>query len=173
MRFFVVLFLSTMLISCGATVAVDYDTEVDFSQYRTFDFYPDIDSGLSALDNDRIVRITDSLMVDRGFTRSENPDLLINFYAKESIHESGNRMDIGIGRSTRNTGIMIATDIPIGGRVINQRLTIDFVDTQKDALVWQAEADGEMKERSGPKQKESYYLSLIQKVLKKYPPKSK
>lgn len=170
MRFLFTLLLSVFLVSCGATVAVDYDKETDFSQFNSFDFYPDIDSGLSELDNARIIRITDSLMQERGFTRSENPRLLINFYAEEHISNSRSTIGVGVGQSTGNMSVGVSGGIPIGSRTINQMLTVDFVDAERDLLIWTAEINGELKERFTPEQKEGYYLFVIKKMLAKYPP---
>ncbi len=170
MRLLYILLVATFLVSCGATVAVDYDKETDFTQYNSFDFYPDIDSGLSELDNARIIRITDSLMQERGFIRSENPRLLINFYAEEHISNSRSTIGVGVGQSTGNMSVGVSGGIPIGGRSINQLLTVDFVDAEKDRLIWKAEVKGELKERFTPEQKEGYYLFVIKKMLAKYPP---
>lgn len=165
------LVLSLFLVSCGATVSVDYDTQADFSQYKSYNFYPTLDSGLNKLDDDRIVQITDSLMQQRGFIKSETPQLYVNFYAHEIISNSRSTLGVGVGGGGGNVGVGVSGGIPIGGRVIDQELTIDFIDASKDQLVWQAVAAGEIKERATPEQREAYYLSIIQKILKKYPPK--
>ncbi len=173
MKLLSILAVTLLLISCGATVAVDYDQKVDFSTYYLYNFYPTIDSGLSELDDSRIMHFTDSLLQDRGFQKSETPQLLINFYASERVSASRNTIGIGIGSGGGNVGVGVSGGIPIGGRVVNQQLTIDFIDVQKDDLVWQAVAEGEKKERATPQQKEAYYLSVIQKILNKYPPVKK
>lgn len=171
MKFFSILILSIFLVSCGATVAVDYDNQVDFSKYNSYNYFPTIDSGLNQLDDNRIIQITDSLLQQRGFVKSETPQLYINFYARETISSSRNTIGIGVGGSGSNVGVGVSGGIPIGGNVLNQQLTMDFIDTEKDDLVWQAVAEGEMKERSTPQQKEAYYMSVLQKILAKYPPK--
>lgn len=171
MKFFSILILSIFLVSCGATVAVDYDNQVDFSKYNSYNYFPTIDSGLNQLDDNRIIQITDSLLQQRGFVKSETPQLYINFYARETISSSRNTIGIGVGGSGSNVGVGVSGGIPIGGNVLNQQLTMDFIDTEKDDLVWQAVAEGEMKERSTPQQKEAYYMSVLQKILTKYPPK--
>lgn len=170
MRYIFIFLVSVSLMSCGATVAVDYDKETDFSQFHSFDFYPDIDSGLSALDNARIMRITDSLMQERGFTRSENPRLLINFYAEEHISNSRSTIGVGVGQSTGNMSVGVSGGIPIGSRTINQLLTVDFVDAKKDRLIWTAKISGELKEDLTFKERNGYYLFVIKKMLAKYPP---
>jgi|SRR5690554_4268396 len=170
MKLLSVLIISIVLVSCGATVAVDYDRQTDFSKYNSYNYFPDIDSGLNELDNNRIMQITDSLLQERGFVKIETPQILINFYARESVSNSRNTIGIGIGGGGGNMGVGVSGGIPIGGRVVNQQLTMDFIDSEKDELVWQAIAEGEMKERATPQQKEAYYISVVQKILAKYPP---
>lgn len=171
MKSFLVLFALILLISCGTTVGIDYDKQTDFSQYTSYNFYPGIESGLNELDDKRIKQATDSLLQARGFVKSETPQLYINFYASETISNSRNTIGIGIGGGGRNVGVGISGGIPIGGRVINQQLTVDFIDASKDDLVWQAVADGELKEKATPEQKEAYYAKVLLKILNKYPPR--
>lgn len=169
-RLIVTIFVLT-LVSCGTTVGIDYDKGTDFSQYTTYNFFPDIQSGLSELDDKRIMRATDSIMQVRGFEKSDTPHLYINFFASEVLTNSRNTIGIGIGGGGRNVGGGISGGIPIGGKLINQQLTVDFIDVANDDLVWQAVADGDYKEKASPRQKEAYYASVLAKILKKYPPK--
>lgn len=163
--------LSLLLTACGATVALDYDTTTDFSIYKTYNFYPSIESGLSELDENRITQITDSLLQQKGFEKTETPQLLINFFASEYISDSGSSIGIGIGGGGRNVGVGVGGDIPIGSKIVNQHFTMDFVDAAKDDLVWQAVVDDDYKVNSTPAMKETYYTALLQKILAKYPPK--
>lgn len=164
------LILSFLLSSCGAYVVVDYDKEKDFSVFQTYDFYPDIESGLSKLDDNRIIKITDSLLQQRGFSRSQSSDFLINFYAEEFMENTRNTIGVGIGQSSRNSHVHISGGIPIGSRVINQYLTVDFVDAKKDQLIWKAESGADYKEHITPEQKEKFFISVLSKILKKFPP---
>lgn len=173
MKLLSLLILTIFLVSCGATVAVDYDKQVDFSKYTTYDYFPNLDSGLNELDDKRIIQITDSLLQQRGFLKSEAPQIYINFYVRESISSSRNTIGIGIGSGGGNVGVGVSGGIPIGGKILNQQLTMDFIDVENDDLVWQAIAEGELKERATPQQKEDYYVSVIQRILAKYPPKNK
>tara|TARA_R100000935_G_scaffold18503_1_gene35808 strand:- start:34924 stop:35442 length:519 start_codon:yes stop_codon:yes gene_type:complete len=171
MKYILLLLVSSLLVACGTTVGVDYDKKTDFSQYTTYNFYPSIDSGLNDLDDKRIQQATDSLLQERGFIKSETPQLYVNFFARESISNSRNTLGIGIGGGGGTVGVGVSGGIPIGGRVVNQQFTMDFIDVAKDDLVWQAVADGEYKEKASPAQKEAHYWSVIAKILKKYPPK--
>jgi hypothetical protein len=119
------------------------------------------------------MQATDSLLQSRGFIKSENPQIRINFFAKENISNSRNTIGIGLGGGGGNIGVGVSGGIPIGGKVVNQELTIDFIDASKDDLIWQAVIDGEYKEKASPEQKEAHYYSVLQKALSKYPPKKK
>jgi len=171
MRLFFFILCSVILISCGPTVGIDYDTEKDFSKYSTYNFYPTLQSGLSELDENRIIKITDSLLQEKGLIKSDNPQLLINFYSKEYVSRSRNTIGIGVGGGGRNTSMGVSTGIPVGGNEINQQLTVDFIDAINDALVWQAKTEGSFKEKATPEQRESYYLKTLNKIFNKYPPR--
>lgn len=169
----VLAFLTVLLVlsSCGVSVGVDYDEATDFSSYTSYNYYPSIDSGMSPLDDKRIIRITDSLLQERGMVKSETPQLYINFYAQESISTSNNTIGFGIGGGGRNGGVSVGGGLPVGGKSINNQLTLDFIDVNKDDLVWQGVANGAYKERQSPQKRDAYFFGAIQKILKKYPPK--
>jgi len=162
-----------LLLSCGAYVGVDYDEGTDFSLYTTYNFYPDRETGLNQLDERRIMRITDSLLQQKGFTKSDTPQLYVNFFAEESVSNSQSTIGIGIGGGGRNAGGGVSGGIPIGSAQINQLLTFDLVDVVEDELVWQAKAEGNLKKSATPDRKVAYYQEVLSKILKKYPPKKK
>ncbi|MBX2827309.1 MAG: DUF4136 domain-containing protein [Flavobacteriaceae bacterium] len=172
MKLFAALVLGVLLTSCGATVAVDYEKQTDWSPYSNYQFYPNIDSGLSELDNKRIKKAIDSAFVMTKYERGENPSFLINFYAQEALSNSRNTIGLGMGGGGGNVGVGGSVGIPIGGPTIEQQITIDFIDAQKDQLIWQAIVDCRLKEKATPEQKDAHYLKVIQKALKKFPPKN-
>ncbi|VAW15992.1 putative lipoprotein, partial [hydrothermal vent metagenome] len=78
-----VLFLS----SCTSVrVLSDYDKEADFGSYKSYAFYKTgIDKAqISDLDKKRILRAIETEMGVRGFVKSENPDVLVSIFTKES-----------------------------------------------------------------------------------------
>jgi len=159
------------LIACGATVAVDYDVAKDFSNYKTYDFYPTIDSGLSELDERRIEKAVDSILRRNGFVKSQHPDLWINYYGHEFLAPVRSTIGIGVGTGGSNGSVGVSGGIPVGTDEIQQLLTFDLVDAGADELVWQAVLDGRFKEYASPNQKRKYYLNGIEKVFSKFPPK--
>ena len=82
LNFLPVLLLFVLGSCCSVRVATDYDKNVDFGQFKTYAFYKNgIDKvEISDLDKKRILRAIDEVMASKGFTKSENPDLLVNIF---------------------------------------------------------------------------------------------
>ena len=79
------LLLGLVFTSCNTVrVASDYDREVDFGQYGSFAFFkPGIDKAeISDLDKKRILRAIEAELLAKGFTKSEDPDLLVSIFTK-------------------------------------------------------------------------------------------
>ncbi|PHS68069.1 MAG: hypothetical protein COB12_02305 [Flavobacterium sp.] len=173
MKYLLLLVATVILISCGATVNYDYDTQTDFSGYKSYNFYPNISSNLSELDNARVIKSTDSILQLRGFVKSETPDILINFFASEFITQSSTTIGFGVGGGGHNGGVGVSGGVPVGGNEINQQLTFDFIGEKADKLIWKAEGNDVLKVKANSAQKDAYYFSLISKMLSGYPPKKK
>ena len=97
----VLLFLGIMFSCSTVRVVSDYDTKIDFSTYKTFAFYKKgIDkASVSDLDKKRIMRAIEGELVEKGFSKSENPDLLISIFTKsrEQVNVSDNNFGYGLG----------------------------------------------------------------------------
>lgn len=85
----------TLLSSCGSSLKIvaDYNGDLDFSQYRTYNFLrPDPDSLqkdmaksptiINQLNQRRLETAIDEEMYLRGYSMSETPDILISYYIK-------------------------------------------------------------------------------------------
>ena len=80
------LILVTLIItSCvSVRVASDYDKDADFNSYQTFAFYKTgIDEAeINDLDKRRILRAIETELLAKGYTKSEDPDLLVSIFTK-------------------------------------------------------------------------------------------
>ena len=63
--------------------------------------------------------------------------------------------------------------IPVGSPKLERQIQFDFVDAKKDMLFWQAISNSSLKEDLPPIVRERKFQELVEKVLAKYPPKSK
>jgi len=165
-------FLLMLFVACTAPrVVYDYDQNVDFTKYKTYNFFPDIQTGLSELDDKRLFRQTDSILQARGFIRTATPDFYINVETSAFEPNQNSGVGVGVGGGGRNVGGGISIGLPIGNVKLNQQLVFDFVDVRKDELYWQAIAEGYYKENATPEEREAYFRKIVLKVLEEYPPK--
>ena len=158
--------------SCNAPRAVyDYDQKASFDTINTYRIYPDLDSRLSQLDEQRVFSILEAEMVSEGFSLAEDPDIFINFYASEYETASGNNIGVGVGGGGGNVGVGVSGGFPIGGPTTYLRLTLDFIDAKNDSLIWQAVVDGKFDRNASPQNRETQLRIMVLKALNGYPPK--
>jgi hypothetical protein len=173
------LILSLLLTSCTPVrVVVDYDKSASFTTYNTFGFLKDgIDRAeINDLDKRRILRSIETVLNEKGFTKSETPDLLINFFTKEkqeiNIHNTnfgGFNYGWGWGYGPfmgmqMNVSQMNVTNATQG------TLYIDLIDANKKELVWQGIGKGSLATKV--EQKDENIHAFVSSILGKYPPEA-
>ena len=175
-----ILLFAILLSSCSSVrVAADYDRAANFDNYKTFAFFkPGIDKAeINDLDKRRILRAIEAELMAKGYTKSENPDMLVSIFTK-----STQRVDIynnawgagawgwgGYGRwgwggpgwggsqvSTKTEGV----------------LYIDLVDANKKELIWQGSGTGYLVTKNIDK-KEARIKEFVAEMLTQFPPEKK
>ncbi|WP_323788360.1 DUF4136 domain-containing protein [Psychroserpens sp.] len=175
------LFLITLIISsCSSVrVAADYDKEVDFKSYKTFAFFKTgIDKAeISDLDKRRILRAIEAELLAKGFTKSENPDMLVSIFTK-----SQQRVDVynnswgwgafGPGWGGYGPGWGWGfNNRPIVSTKSEGTLFIDLIDMEKKELIWQGMGTGYISQKM--EKKEEQIKEFVMKIMEKYPPGDK
>ena len=174
MRYLLSIVLIVLLASCSSVkVNYDYDKTVDFSSYSTYNYYSDMQSGLSQLDEKRLLNALDSTLKARGYRLAEEPELFINIMSNEYRSAPNNNVGVGLGGGGRNVGGGISVGLPLGGPNMQRSIQIDLVDAQRDALVWQAVAESGLRENASPSVREDKLRAVVKKVFSKFPPKVK
>jgi hypothetical protein len=151
-------------------VASDYDKNADFNSYKTFAFFKTgIDKAeISDLDKRRILRGIEAELITKGFTKSENPDILVSIFTKsrEKISVYNNNWGpygYGWGWSpwywNNNSQVSSSTE---------GSLYIDLIDANKKELVWQGIGRGFIS--NSMKNKDERIKEFVMKIMEKYPP---
>lgn len=163
-----------LLITSCASINVNYDYEkgTDFDQYISYNYYSEMDTGLSELDTKRILNILDEKLTLKGLTLSETPDFYISIQSSEYENTQRSSVGVGVGGGGRNTGGGISVGIPVGQSSIMRQIIIDFVDESKAGLFWQAVSDSRYNPNATPEQKESNLNAIVDKILQGYPPQN-
>jgi len=171
MKYYKYFFLLVIIGCSSSKIAYDYDSQTDFNQYKTFNFFEDAGKGLNELDIKRVTYEITAALKAKGMQLTENPDMYINILSEERESLNRNTIGVGLGSGGRNVGFGISGGIPIESRKINQQLTIDFVESKYNQLIWQGISNSEIKEKTTPEERRVYYQKLIQKIMSNYPPK--
>lgn len=162
--------------SCSSVrVAADYDKEAQFNDYKTFAFFKTgIDKAeISDLDKRRILRAIEAELLAKGYTKSENPDLLVSIFTK-----SNQRVNVynnawgngGWGWGGYGWGWGWNQQPTVSTR-IEGKLFIDLIDAKKKELVWQGMGTGYLTQNM--EKKEERIKEFVSKVMEKYPPEIK
>ncbi|KQC31210.1 DUF4136 domain-containing protein [Flagellimonas eckloniae] len=174
MRYLFSIVFFCFLTSCSSVrVNYDYDKATDFSSYSTYNYFSDIESGLSQLDEKRLVRVLDSTLLSKGYLLAEEPDFFINIISNEFRSSPNNAVGVGIGGTGRNVGGGVSVGLPLGNSGIQRRIQFDFVDAQRDALFWQASSESGFRENASPSVREERLRAVVKKVFSKFPPQKK
>ena len=164
--------LAILIVSCAPIrVTYDYDLQTDFSHYKTYNYYKDMETGLSELDTKRLLDELDTSMAMRGFSLVETPDFFIDIKNEQFQLNQQNTVGVGLGGGGRNAGGGISIGLPIGQSNIKRQITIDFVDENKKQLFWQAVSESSFNPNGTPENREAKLKAIVEKILSKYPPK--
>lgn len=170
--------------SCSSIkVAADYDKEADFSEYKTFAFFKTgIDKAeISDLDKRRILRAIESELLAKGYTKSENPDLLVSLFTKsqQRVDVYNNTWGMGAwGWSGYGPGWGWGgygpgwgwNQQPSVSTSVQGHLYIDLIDANEKELVWQGMGTGYLSKKI--EKKEAQIKEFVTEIMMKYPPEA-
>ena len=168
-------FVFLFFTSCQSVrVNADYDKNANFVNYKTYAFYKaGIDKvEISDLDKKRILRALDQTLALKGFSKSENPDILINFFTKEREQVTVSQFNMGWGYgwgwgwgwNPFMWGGNNRVDTYTEGS-----LYIDIIDAKNKELIWQGKGSGVLTQDTS--KKEEKINLFVTKILEQYPPK--
>jgi hypothetical protein len=149
-------------------VNADYDSKISFSNYKTYAYLKSgIDKAeISDLDKKRILYAIDEVLPTKGFSKSENPDLLISIFTKEKERVDVNQnFSFGWGWGWNpywGMGYSNITTTPVG------TLFINIIDAKTKELIWQGEGSGYLTKNTT--KKEARIKEFVSKILEQYPP---
>lgn len=173
-------FLLLAACSSGPKIKADYDPSVDFSRYETFNFFkplgienPNYSSILGQMFRDSITR----QMEQRGYTLSDDPDLLINVSAiledKTKVTTYNDPMYGGYYGYRRGVydpwyGYGYGTQTHVS-QYTEGTVNIDMVDARAKRMVWEGIAVGRVdEERSNAEVREAIEAG-VREMFASYP----
>ena len=161
-----------LVLSCSSIrVNYDYESSADFSKYKSYNYYSNINSGLSELDTKRLLDALDAGLQAKGINLSDTPDFYIDIKSSEYQEVQNSSVGVGLGGGGGNVGGGISVGIPIGQSNINRQIQFDFVDENGKGLFWQAISESTYEPNATPDKREAILTAIVAKVLEGFPPK--
>lgn len=174
------LLLIVIVTSCSSIrVAADYDKGANFSEYNTFAFFKTgIDKAeISDLDKRRILRAIEAELLAKGYTKSQEPDLLVSLFTKSQQRVDVYNNSWGMGAwgwggcgpwGGFGPGWGWGWNQPTVSTSTQGTLYIDLIDAKKKELVWQGMGTGYLSRNM--EKKEARIKEFVAEIMTKYPP---
>lgn len=172
MKYLRILTCLLLVSACGTVrVQTDYEQGQDWSAYATYNFYPDMQTGLSDLDARRLLDAVETVLRQRGFQQSEEPDFLVNIYSETYERPPGSSVGLGMGGTGRQVGGGVSVGFPVNGNGLERRITFDVIDRTRETLIWQAITTDRYREQADPAEREAQLMKVAQKAFASFPPR--
>jgi hypothetical protein len=174
------LVLATITSGCASdNIRSDHDPSADFSQYSTFNFFKDAgpeDTNYQSFFSKYMVAAITREMEARGYTLSDDPDLLVNFNAilreKTDVRTTQAPMYGGYYGSRGGfydpwMGYGYAQETHVS-QYTEGTFNIDLVDARRKKLVWEAVGTGRVSQKALEELEERVNAGVA-KFFAKYP----
>jgi hypothetical protein len=168
-------FLILIASSCATIkVSSDFDKTAQFSGYKTYAFTPEaLNLNVEELNRKRLITATENELSLKGFTKSENPDVLID------IKISGEKKQTATATSTGGYGYGYRYGWGGGGTTyvnydsyVEGTVFINMIDALKKEVVWQGRGVGTIDPTASADKREKNINYAIKQIFTKYPPKT-
>lgn len=174
MRTFILPFLLMTLIACSSLkTSFDYDGEADFTQYKTYALTEDsYKFGASELNRNRIIAAVEQGLMAKGFSKSDDPDVLIDLVvtAKQTAEATATTTGSPYGYRGYRYGGYSTTQIDYD-EYTEGSLAINMIDNTTQKLVWTGIGSKVLNENASANKKEANINTAIDAIFRNYPPK--
>jgi hypothetical protein len=165
-----------MVAACSSVkVSYDYDKSADFAKYKTYAFSEDSKNmPVSELIRDRILKAVETELAAKGFSPSDNPDVLVDMHVlaerkTEATATSTGPGYYGYGRYGYGGGFT-TTQISYNDYV-EGTLFINLVDNSTQKIAWQGRGTRTVDENASPEKREANINNAVKQIFYQYPPK--
>ena len=165
----------------SSSVSHDFDSSINFSQYKTFGWMYEKQpqsNGTQLVDdlmNNRIRSAIDTQMINKGISlvALDKADLLLSYQVtlKQKLSNQGMSGSIGIGRSTGSSGVGLSLGFPLTSRDYKENtLIIDISDAKTKTLIWRGYGVRRVDPKATPAENIQEINDIVAEILNAYPP---
>ena len=168
----------SFLYACSGTkTSFDFDSSVDFSQIKTYQWNMQPSSAFAKQDpliDKRIIQSMDENMSRKGLTNSDSADVTLSYHISVEKKLSSSALSAGLGMSVGKSG-RGHINLNSGNQLrtsLEGTLVIDMVSTNKQGLIWRATTVKKIHGREAtPDESTKRIGQLVHRMFESYPPK--
>jgi len=152
------LLTTLLLVASSVTTSVEYDHQVDFSQYKTWSWHEGGTAALNPVTDKAIRDASEKKLAAHGLSRVDtSAALFVVYHASRTT-----QIDIPTAKS--------ASPVPPSGILYFQKgsLVVDLLDAGSGKVVWRGQAAGVL--RYGPKEIAAQVDAAVEEMLAQFPP---
>ena len=182
MKRFLILFVVTLLLAVGNSVAQDvrynFDKNADFSKFKTYKWVPIKDAAkVSDLVDKQIRDAIDAELATKGLTKVEGDDanLYIGYQPAVGEEKQFTSYSTGWGYGPGwgggwYGGMGSTTTTGSTSTIYKGQLDLDMYDSTAHNLVWRGVASKTIDPKAKPEKQQKNLAKAVKKLLKNYPP---
>lgn len=175
MKKFLFLFLIAGIVACSTVkTTVDYDSQADFAKYKTYSLLEDnLTEMVGQLNRNRIISALESELANKGFSKADEPDILVDVHIKseQKVEATATTTGGGYGRWGGYGGYS-TTQVNYDEYTVGS-MFITMIDNASQNVVWQGVGNKTVDENASPEKRDENITYAIQQILANYPPAQK
>jgi hypothetical protein len=181
-RLSTIILMVALIAGCGAGLELnhDYDQQLDFSQFKTFQWVDTAKStgtqGNNSLIAGRVKNAVVNELTEKGLTENtSDPDVFVIYHV--GTQDKVDITDYGYGYGYGRYGGVYGGPYGAGGGGISTynytegTLIVDIIDASTKQLAWRGSATGVLDENPSPEQVTNNINTAVAAILSQYPPK--
>ena len=155
---------------CAKDVVTDFNSAVDYNNYKTYEFATFSTTQATTLDGKRIEDAIATQLYTKGLTGVNNDaDLLVRHSIVEQSDFQTYGTSFGFGYRHRSVGVAYSTPTQIReyryGKII-----VELIDTETNSVIWRSTSQRRLTETMTPSSRKSFIDNQINEMFKEYPP---
>jgi hypothetical protein len=171
MKRFCVLLVFAFLAACAPVrVQYDYEPGTAFSNYSTYALVEGLQTGLSELDERRLLEAVGRELQSKGFTLAEDPGLLLDIQSNIYQDPSQSSVGFGLGGTGRHMGGGVSVGVPLSAGQLQREIRFELIDPRRGRTLWQAFSQDRFDETATPLQREERFAQIAARVFAGFPP---
>jgi hypothetical protein len=159
-------------------VAYDYDKQADFSKYKTYVISEETMkmTGVNQLNRDRIIAAVEAQMAAKGFTKSDNADVILDVRVKGKEVQTATATTTGgygYGYGRWGYGGGFSTTQVNYDSYTEGTMFVTLVDKATEKIAWQGTGTKTLDENASPEKREKNIDYAVSQIFTNYPPGAK